>query len=146
MVFKIINKYIKMQEKQITHSRINTQSSILTNSTNNNNNNTKPVTPIPKKEVKPYIPVKRKSLECNSILQYWVYVINIRILAANQKKWGRGFANQSQNFNAGFLKPTMYNISRIFCLMFLMDALKPRVEMKLKTYSYSQSYSLARIS
>ena len=31
-------------------------------------------------------------------------------LAANQQKWGWGVANQAQNFNAGFVKPTPYNI------------------------------------
>ena len=36
-------------------------------------------------------------------------------------------------FNAGFVKPTLYNISRIFCLMFLIDAIKPNVEKKFKT-------------
>ena len=42
-------------------------------------------------------------------------------------------SNQAQIFNAGFVKPTLYNIySRLFCLMFLIDAIKPYVEKKFK--------------
>ena len=29
----------------------------------------------------------------NSILQYWFYEINIKILAVNQQKWGSGFVH-----------------------------------------------------
>ena len=50
-------------------------------------------------------------------LQYGFHEINIRILL---QKWGWGFANLSQNFNAGFVKPTLYNIfSKIKLALFV---------------------------
>ena len=36
----------------------------------------------------------------------------------------------------------MYNISRIFCLMFSIDAIKPKVEKKLKTCFPRQSLKI----
>ena len=63
------------------------------------------------------------------ILQYLFYVITIRIFVANQQKWGWGFANQSQNIIAGFSKT---NTVQYFLLMFLIDAIKPKVEKKFK--------------
>ena len=47
-----------------------------------------------------------------------------------KQKWGSGFANKAQNFNAGFVKPTC-----IFSAMFLIDAIKPIVDQKYKTFS-----------
>ena len=65
----------------------------------------------------------------NSILQYWFY----KNLGDKLTKVELGFVNWAQNFNAGFVKPTLYTIwSRIFCLMFLIDAIKANVEKKLK--------------
>ena len=46
----------------------------------------------------------------NSILQYWFDEINIKILAANLKNWGGGLLIRRTNFNAGFVKQTLYNI------------------------------------
>ena len=51
--------------------------------------------------------IDNKIISINSMLQYWFYEINIRILAANQQKWGWSFANQQQNFNADIVKPTL---------------------------------------
>ena len=41
-----------------------------------------------------------------------------------------------QNFNAGFVKPTPCNIFLIFCLMFLIDAIKYNVEKKIQNLFY----------
>ena len=37
------------------------------------------------------------------------------------------FANLEQNLHASFVKPSLYNIFSYFCLMFLIDAIKPNV-------------------
>ena len=49
-----------------------------------------------------YKKVRKKN---KSLLQYWFYGISIKIVAANQQKWG--FVNQAQNFNAGLVKQTL---------------------------------------
>ena len=51
-------------------------------------------------------------------------------LADKLAKVRLGFANKSQNFNAGFVKPTLYNI---FSYILFTDAIQPKVEMKWKT-------------
>ena len=67
-----------------------------------------------------------------SILQYWFYGINIEILAQFSKK-GLGFCLLGQNFNAGFINQHCKIFSHIFSVTFLIDAIKPNVENKLKT-------------
>ena len=42
--------------------------------------------------------------------------------------------------NAGFVKSILYNILCIFCLIFLIDAIKPNVEKKFNTFGYSTLY------
>ena len=44
----------------------------------------------------------------NSILQYWFHKINIKILASLTKV-GMGVVKKTQNFDAGFVKPKLYN-------------------------------------
>ena len=67
-------------------------------------------------------------LSYNNILQYWLYGISIKILTANQQEWKQGFAKQSKNFNAGFIKPTSYNIFFYILSNVLIDAIKPNAE------------------
>ena len=45
---------------------------------------------------------------------------------------GGVYANLAQNFNAGFVKPILYNNFRIFYLMFSIGAVKPYTEKKFK--------------
>ena len=40
----------------------------------------------------------------------------------------QGYANQSQNSSAGFVKPTLYNIFSYILSNFLIDAIKPKLE------------------
>ena len=40
------------------------------------------------------------------------------------------FGGKLAKFNAGFVKPTLYNIQQYFCVMFFIDAIKPNIEKK----------------
>ena len=42
----------------------------------------------------------------------------------------RGFANQAQNFNAGFVKLALYNVFFYIILFFLINTKKPNIEKK----------------
>ena len=48
-----------------------------------------------------------KKINNNITLQYWFYEITLEF-GGKLAKWGWGFANQSKNFNAGFVKPLLY--------------------------------------
>ena len=74
------------------------------------------------------------SCKCyNSILQYWFYEINIRILAANLKKSGCGALLIRRKILMLVSENQHRTIfSGIFCLMFLIDGIKPNVEKKFK--------------
>ena len=70
------------------------------------------------------------------------------MLKKERKNVGRGFINQAQNLNTGFIKQILYNFSNIFCLMLFIDAIKHNVEKKkdikvnIQNFFYTLTYVL----
>ena len=82
-------------------------------------------------------------LRSSSVLENTIYIIVYYSIGFTDsaskfwrqisKSWRGSFDNLAQNFNAGFIKLTLYNIFLyIFCLMFLIDAIKLNIEKKFK--------------